>query len=341
MSFTGLNDEELKDSLLLEIQKSFPLEAKPFEKIAQKFNVTEDKVLNILKEQKDAGIIRQTSAILDTKRLGYQSSLVAFKIEEKNIDKAVEILNTHPGISHNYERNHEFNIWFTLAVEPDSLFGLEKTVEILAKKTGAKDFIILPTIKLFKISVKLDTTNKEKKKEKVKKQNFQDIELTQKHIDILKEIQKDIDFVSEPFKNTIEKLNISYDEFFDMVQKMKNAGIMRRFAAILNHRKAGFNYNAMVVWDIDEDKIEEIGKKVASFSAVSHCYQRPKYPNWKYNLFSMIHAKSKEESEQIIEDIANEIEYNDKMPLYSTREFKKVRLKYFSDEFKEWERANA
>jgi hypothetical protein len=120
--------------------------------------ISQKEVLDILNEQKQAGIIRQTSAIFDTKRLGYKSSLVAFVVQEEDIDKAVEILNSHPGISHNYERNHRFNIWFTIAIEPDSILGLEKTIEILAKLTNAKEFIILPTLKLFKINVKLNTS---------------------------------------------------------------------------------------------------------------------------------------------------------------------------------------
>lgn len=113
--------------------------------------------------------------------------------------------------------------------------------------------------------------------------------------------------------------------------------MMRRFASILNHRRAGFNANAMVVWDIDPDKGEEIGKTAATFSAVSHCYLRPKYDNWPYNLFTMVHGKTEEETNGVIEDIKNEIEYKSYMPLYSSREFKKVRIKYFSPEFEEWE----
>lgn len=99
---------------------------------------------------------------------------------------------------------------------------------------------------------------------------------------------------------------------------------MRRFACILNHRKAGFGANAMVVWDIEEGtKGEEIGNIAASFSAVSHCYLRPKYPTWNYNLFTMIHGKTKEDTQEVIDNIAKEIEYKSNMPLYSSREFKK------------------
>jgi len=329
----------MKDEILYRVQKNFPLTKKPFEQIANELNTTEDVVLNILKEQKEQNIIRQTSAIFDTKKLGYKSSLVAFEIDEHKIDEAVKILNSHPGISHNYERNHSYNIWFTLAVAPNSKSDLEETVEVLSKLTGANDYIMLPTLKLFKISVKLDTTNKQDKKEKVAKKQFVKMELNDKHYRIIKEAQNDIKIVSEPFKETIEKLNMTYEEFFDVLNQFKEAGVMRRFASILNHRRAGFNANAMVVWDIEEGtKGEEIGEIAASFSAVSHCYLRPKYPTWNYNLFTMIHGKTKEDTQAVIDSIAKEIDYKSKMPLYSSREFKKVRIKYFCDEFNNWEK---
>ncbi len=325
------------NDILSIIQKNFPLSEKPFLEIAKQLDISEQEVLAILQNEKDNKIIRQTSAIFDTKSLGFKSSLIAFKVKEEDIDKAVEVINAHPGVSHNYERDHDFNIWFTIAVDPNSKLGLEKSVEILAKETKAEDFIILPTLKMFKISVKLNTTGKDAKKEKIKKRIKKDITLTPIHYDVIKLVQEDIDIVSEPFRGIIEKLDIDYNTFFRILQELQDAGVMRRFAAILNHRKAGFNANAMTVWDVDEQKGEEIGRIAAEFSAVSHCYLRPKYPNWSYNLFTMIHGKTTEETNGIIEDIAKEIEHKAKRPLYSTREFKKVRLKYFTPEFLEWE----
>ena len=328
----------MKDEILYRVQKNFPLVIKPFEQIAKELNTTEDEVIKILQEEKANNIIRQTSAIFDTKKLGYTSSLVAFEIDEDKIDDAVIILNSHPGISHNYERNHKYNIWFTIAISPESKSNLEDTVKLLSELTKASDYILLPTLKLFKISVKLDTTNKQDKKEKVEKKKLKDLELTPYHYNIIKEAQNDIAIVSEPFKGIIEKLDITYEEFFKVLQDFQDSGVMRRFACILNHRKAGFGANAMVAWDIEEgEEGERIGEIAASFSAVSHCYLRPKYPTWNYNLFTMIHGKTKEDTQAVIESIQKEIPYKSNMPLYSSREFKKIRIKYFSDEFKQWE----
>ena len=249
----------MKDEILYRIQKSFPLVKRPFEEIAKELNISENEVIEILQKEKENKIIRQTSAIFDTKKLGYTSSLVAFEIAQDDIDEAVIILNSHPGISHNYERNHKYNIWFTLAIAPNSKSTLEDTIAILAKLTNAKDYIILPTLKLFKISVKLDTTNQAEKKEKVARTDFKGMELNDYHYNIIKEAQNDIEITQEPFKKIIEKLDISYDEFFAVLNEFQETGVMRRFASILNHRHAGFGANAMVAWDIEEgEKGEEI-----------------------------------------------------------------------------------
>ena len=125
----------MKQEILSRIQKKFPLVPKPFKVIADELDMSEDEVLAILQEEKKKNIIRQTSAIFDTKRLGYTSSLVAFKIAPEKISAAVKIINSHPGISHNYERNHEFNIWFTMAISPESKLGLDNTVDLLSKLT--------------------------------------------------------------------------------------------------------------------------------------------------------------------------------------------------------------
>jgi len=332
-----MKEEELKNELLYKMQHSFPLKKRPFLELAKELKIEEDRVIKIVKSLKEQGIIRQTSAIFDTKRLGYKSSLVAFKVASDKIDNAVAVINAHPGVSHNYLRDHDFNIWFTIAVAPDTKLGLEKTIKILKEQSGASESIILPTLKLFKIAVKMDTTGKGAKKEKVKRVKHKDIEVTLQHKLAIMELQKDIDIVTEPFKEAINRLGISYDEYFALANELKDSGIMRRFATILRHRKAGFNANAMSVWEAPNERAEEIGEKLASYSAVSHCYLRPSFPNWKYNLFAMVHAKTHEESDALIAEMAKEVGVANYRKLYSTKEFKKERIVYFSDRFQEWE----
>jgi DNA-binding Lrp family transcriptional regulator len=334
---TKWSNTTMENELLYEMQNAFAMTERPFKVVAQKLGTTEEEILSMVQKLKDEKIIRQTSAIFDTKRLGYKSSLVAFKVSEEKVEQAADTINQHPGVSHNYLRNHDYNIWFTMAVAPDSKLGLEKTIEILKEQTGAQDAITLPTLKMFKISVKMDTTGKRAKKEKVKKVAHKEIELTPEHIAVIKELQKDIAVTREPFREAIERLHMSYERFFEIANELKESGVMRRFATILNHRKAGFGANAMSVWVVPEEKGEAIGRQMAEFSAVSHCYLRPSYPNWPYNLFAMIHGKSQEECDSLIEEMAKESGLTEYGKLYSTIEFKKQRLVYFDDAFKEWE----
>ncbi|MBL0721743.1 MAG: Lrp/AsnC family transcriptional regulator, partial [Sulfurovum sp.] len=158
------------------------------------------------------------------------------------------------------------------------------------------------------------------------------------HISVIKELQKDIDIIEEPFKEAIDRLKMSNKEFFKIANELKYSGVMRRFATILNHRKAGFGANAMSVWVVPEDKAEDIGREIANFSAVSHCYLRPSYPNWRYNLFAMVHAKTQKECDNIIDDMATESGLTEYGKLYSTVEFKKQRIVYFDNAFENWER---
>ncbi len=327
----------MREELLYRMQNAFPLTERPFAALAEELKSDEGTVLETVRQLKEEGIIRQTSAIFDTKRLGYHSSLVAFKVPEERIESAAEVINAHPGVSHNYLRNHDFNIWFTLAVPPDSRLGLQGTIDRLRRHTGAEEAITLPTLKMFKISVKLDTTGKQSKKEKVHRRESKPIKMKARHYAVIRELQKDIPIVSEPFRETVQRLNMSYEELFDLAEQLKEAGVMRRFATILNHRKAGFTANAMSVWNVPEERGEELGKKIAEFRAVSHCYLRPKYPNWPYNLFAMVHATSQEACDDVIEEIARETGLTEYGKLYSTREFKKKRLVYFDPAFEEWE----
>ena len=327
----------MQDELLYQMQHAFPLSQRPFQELARTLGSSESEVIETVRRLKAKGIIRQTSAIFDTKRLGYTSSLVAFKVPEEKIEHAANTINAHPGVSHNYLRNHDYNIWFTMAVAPDSRLGLEKTIDILKEASKAEDAIILPTLKMFKIKVQMDTTGKRAKKEKVHKAAHKAIDLTPEHIEVIKVLQKDIDIVEEPFKGMTEALGMSHERLFQIAGELKESGVMRRFATILNHRKAGFGANAMSVWSVPEEKGEEIGRQLAEFLDVSHCYLRPRYPNWLYNLFAMVRAKTQDECDTLIEEMAQESGLKEYGKLYSTREFKKQRLVYFDDAFGEWE----
>jgi DNA-binding Lrp family transcriptional regulator len=323
--------DTLDKEILNEIQWIFPLVSKPYHEIAKKFDISTDVVKKRLTNLKQTGILRQLSAIFDTRRLGYKSSLVALEIEPDKLDYVAHQINRHPGVSHNYERNHQFNLWFTLAVPPG--FDLKTEVDKFSKLEGIKKIRLLPTIQLFKIGVKLDMIDEKKHEvkptEEKKKINNVKFVPTEKDKEFIRELQKDLEIVDRPFLNTAQKLGITEEELFQKLKHYEDIGVMRRFAAILRHRDAGFIANGMIVWKVPDDRITEVGETLGSFPQVSHCYQRPVYNDWPYNVFSMIHCKSKDEAKNMAKEIQKVIHVDEYNILFSAREFKKTRVEYF------------
>ncbi|MEN9974120.1 MAG: hypothetical protein RLZZ282_126, partial [Verrucomicrobiota bacterium] len=138
------------------LQEGVAFVERPFGELAKRCGLTEEETLARVQALKEAKVIRQISAIFDTRSLGYASSLVAAKIAPDRLDQAVAVINSHPGVSHNYLRNHAFNLWFTIAVPPTSRLGLQGTVDLLHRLSGAESTRLLPTLRLFKIGVRFD-----------------------------------------------------------------------------------------------------------------------------------------------------------------------------------------
>ena len=323
--------DDLDKEILNEIQWSFPLVTRPFDAIAKKFNTTPEIIKERLNSLKEIGVLRQLSAIFDTRKLGYTSSLVAMEIESDKLEDVANQINRHPGVSHNYERDHQFNLWFTLAVPPG--IDLKQELEKFNVLKGIKKVRMLPTLQLFKIGVKLDLVDDKKhdiapteEKKEIKNTKF---EPTEQDKDFIRELQKNMDIIDEPFVNAANNLGLTENEVFEKMKHYEDIGVMRRFAAILRHRQIGFTANGMIVWKVDNDKISEVGSKLGSFPQVSHCYERPTYPDWPYNVFSMIHCKTQDEAYDVAKTIQDQIHVDDYNILFSTREFKKTRVEYF------------
>ena len=323
--------DKLDTEILNVIQWEFPLVIRPFDAIAVQFGITSDEVKSRLTKLKHIGVLRQLSAIFDTRKLGYTSSLVAMEIDSEKLERVAHQINKHPGVSHNYQREHKFNLWFTLAVPPGS--DLKNELNKFSKLDGIKKVRMLPTLQLFKIGVKLDMVDEKKHeiKPSEEKKKISDVKFmpTEGDKEFIRQLQKDIDIVDQPFLKPAQNLGIKEDEIFEKLHAYEDIGVMRRFAAILRHREAGFTANGMIVWKVPEERIKEVGEKLGAFPQVSHCYERPVYPDWPYNVFSMIHCKSFDEAGQMTKDIQKQIDVQEYKILFSSREFKKTRVEYF------------
>ena len=152
-----------------------------------------------------------------------------------------------------------------------------------------------------------------------------------------------MEVVDRPYDLAASEVGMSTAAFLGHLSGMVERGILRRVAAILNHRRAGFSANGMGVWRVPEERIMDVGAQMAAVRGISHCYQRPTYDDWPYSVFTMAHGRSKEECDAILDRIATqqELHGSDRATLYSSTEYKKIRLRYFTEDYARWEAEHA
>jgi DNA-binding Lrp family transcriptional regulator len=334
--------DETDKQLLNLLQGSFPIAQRPFAAVAELAGLSEGEVIERAQYLLDKRIIREITPIFDTRALGYESMLVAAKVDSELPHRAAKVINEHPGVTHNYLRNHDFNLWFTLAVEPGSELGMQGTLDVLQEATGAESIRQLPTLKLFKIRMDLEMVEgTDALAQAVAAQEpleLDPIEVTDDDIAVIRATQGPMPAIPEPFAPAAERLGTSQDEIFDRLNSLKERKALRRVAAILYHRRAGFSANGMGVWKVPQDRVLELGRQMAATRGISHCYERPTYVDWPYALFTMAHGRSKEECDAILDSISDATGITERATLYSSTEYKKVRMLYFTDAFREWER---
>jgi DNA-binding Lrp family transcriptional regulator len=335
--------DETDKRLMNLLQSSFPLDPEPFALVAGEADLELADVLARTQRLLDGRIIREITPIFDTRALGYESMLVAAKVDSEHPQRAAQIVNSHPGVSHNYLRTHDFNLWFTIATPPDSKLGLRGTLDALMEETGAESMRELPTLTLFKINMNLEmekgTEALAAAVEAAPPRELEPQPYDADDVALIKALQGPMKAVERPYDAAARELGISTEELLDRLCAMVDRKILRRVAAILYHRRAGFSANGMGVWKVPEDQIMEVGGRMASFRGVSHCYQRPTYEDWPYSVFTMAHGRSKEECDAVLDSIAADcgIEPDDRATLYSSTEYKKIRLHYFTEDYARWE----
>ena len=335
--------DDTDKQLLNLMQGRFPLVERPFAAVAEAAGLPEPEVLQRVERLLDKRIIREITPIFDTRALGYESMLVAAKVDSEHPQRAAQVVNAHPGVSHNYLRTHDFNLWFTIATPPDSKLGLRGTLDALMEETGAESMRELPTLTLFKINMNLEmekgTEALAAAVEAAPPRELEPQPYDADDIALIKALQGPMEAVARPYDAAAQELGITTDELLDRLRTMVDRKILRRVAAILYHRRAGFSANGMGVWKVPEDQIMEVGGRMASFRGISHCYQRPTYEDWPYSVFTMAHGRSKEECDAVLDAIAAECGMgpDDRATLYSSTEYKKIRLHYFTEDYARWE----
>ena len=326
--------------LLNAMQEAVPLVSRPFAALGRPLGLGEQQVLERIRRLKDKEVIRQIGPVFSSRRLGYQSTLAAFHVRRERLDNVAQIVSAHPGVSHNYSRNHFYNLWFTLTLPRNR--DLEAEIRQLASTADVTEYVNLPSLRRFKLGVHFDMSEKrEIARTDAKATGAPSAaperqppdggpSLTAFERDVVRAIQGDLLLVRRPFAHPAAGLGVREERLLTVARDLDERGIMRRFSAVLKHRRAGFTANGMGCWVLPSNRIVEAGQTAATFRAVSHCYQRAAHPpRWPYNLFTMVHGQTEQEVEETVAHIEDAIAPIDYTILYSQKEYKKQRVRYF------------
>ena len=231
-----------------------------------------------------------------------------------------------------------------VALPPDSRLGLDRTIDILHRESGALQTRLMPTLKLFKIGVKLNLGGKDAPA-RIEAPRFTEVDrnaamayaVTDADKRMIRVLQQDLPLTERPYDLWAQQAGVSVPALLASAQQYAQQKRMRRFAAVLHHREAGFKSNGMGVWVVPDGQEDWFGQTAATFSSVSHCYLRPTYEDWPYNLFTMVHAPDRVACDEVMETISHATGISNYAALYSSKEYKKVRMRYFTPEVEEWE----
>lgn len=303
------------------IQYGFPISNRPFHILAEKLGCTQNEIMSKIKSLIHDHTIREFGPVFDPVRLGYSSTLVAARVEPERVaELSASLLEIHE-ITHNYYREGQFNVWFTITARYGST--IETIIRGIEKFPGVMRVLDLPALKVFKISTVFGS---EASFMKIRSDTII-IPLSDNEKNVIRALQNGLPVVERPFTAVAEELGMEESYIFELINRWIENGTIRRFGARVNHRQIGYVFNILAAWD--GEQIERWGEHFAEMREVSHCFLRKSYPEWPYKLYTMIHAKNLNEIQETIQAMKTISDGADMVALKTLYELKKVSMKYF------------
>lgn len=325
--------DKLDKELLQVLQDEFPVNESPWAELGKKLGISGEEALSRSQKLLSDGVIRKLRTILNAQKLGHcQSTLMAMKVPEERMGEVVSIVNEYMGVTHNYQREHDFNLWFTVTTCGDT--DLRSTVEEIKRRTGIpeSDILDLPTTRLFKIDVRFKFTDSDGKgiptettvntssNVTINKSTLDEIDRAVLHL-----TQDGIPLENEPFASIATETEISQEEVVAILKKLINNGIIKRLGISVNQRKVGIVANAVVAWKVPQDQIERVGCMVSAYKEITHCYERITIPGkWEHNLFTVLHGYDRKSVEEFAKKMSEAIGIRDYLVLFSNEQFKRT-----------------
>ena len=328
----------LKTRLLNNIQTSLPLVSQPYAQIAKEIGCHGSDVIQHVQRLKADGVIREVAAIFNPASLGYSQTLLAFSIPPDKLHAAGQTAAEHPGVSHCYSREGRYNLWLTLALSQQSTLGMQTTVAVLAAQCHATAMLNLPAIKQYKLHVRFGSTDAWNKTLRTPKTLASANRNTspQERV-IIAALQNDLPCTDRPFDVLARSFDMSEDELLNHAENFLDQGLMRRYAAVVNHRAVGAIANVLVAWQVTPDDADSAAEVLSQSPNTSHCYLRPATNDWPYSLYTMIHGTSRDECSAMVNSLATTTGLQDRQELWTVTEYRKRRVRLFSEDEQKWE----
>ncbi|MCP4007696.1 MAG: Lrp/AsnC family transcriptional regulator [bacterium] len=326
--------EEHENQIIRAVQHAVPFSERPFAEIGTELGIPEPEVLEFLQKWSEQGTLREISAVLEGSALGYDSALVAGRVAEERLAEVVAILNDHPTITHNYLRDHEYNLWYTIAAPFAP--GVDAHIAALSSACGTA-FHALRRTETFKIGVNFDLRTRQNHTEVAPPSETGAVRLTDESRRLFRALQTPAPLVLRPFAELASACGTDEATLIAFGREHLG-GAIRRYVGTLRHRKLGVRANAMTVWCAPSQRSSELGAILAAAPEVSHCYARNPIEGFPYTLYSMIHGPDLQACEVVAARLADKLQLarEDYRLLVSLEEYKKIRLRYFLPELDEW-----
>ena len=322
-----------EEKLLVALQSGVPFDPRPFARIGRSVGLTEDDVLGRVRAMFDAGVARRFGAVFDSRSLGYASTLCAVDIPESALETSAARLVPHPGITHCYQRDGHPNLWFTLTAPADAL---KDELARVSRCLGSYPVLNLPALRKFKIEAVFGRGKRKPAAAAPESDPALPLPspvapLNENERQVVRRLQGSIPVVADPFGAIAQELGRDAASLLALLKQWKKSGVIRRVGLVVRHHQLGFEANSMCVWMVPADRIEPTGRIAGSSPHVTHCYERPASAVFPYNLYAMVHAKTRQEAAEIFAQIAADAGLPPGRMLWSVREFKKSSPIFFCE----------
>ena len=314
--------------LLALLQQGIPLCKRPFEALADEAGCDEADVIGFLEDCREQGLVRRFGAVFDTRRLGYRSALCAAAIPPSELDDIAARITSLSGVTHCYLREPSHpspftipNLWFTLSYPADIFAAMADEV---AARLRPHEVHVLPATKRYKVDVVFGAATR------ARDESVEDDmpPITSSDRAIIRALQGDTEIRPDYFAALAAKLGMNEWDLLSTLEMWRRRGRLKRIGFLLAHRNAGWTANGMCCWRIEGDTTAA-GRALAACDEVTHCYERPEAPNFPFNLFAMIHARSPEEALGTFARLEEKCGLASGTMLVSTHEYKKTSMTFF------------